>query len=284
MTKKMRISIPGLLLLYAFLIIVLIIALFPIVYAIFGSFKPNAEFVAGGSRLLPKEWRFENFKEAWELANFARYTWNSVFVTAISVVGILFLNSMAGYVFDRADFPGKKLLLGSFLATMFISTGSITLYPILQVTKLIGANKSLWGLIIVYVFGVNVTNVYLFMGYVRSLPKELDEAATIDGCGFFGIYWRIIIPLSKPILATIALLTFKATWNDYMMPLVFTMSNEKIRTLTVGVVALQNTKDGAAAWNIMLAGTTISLIPIILVYIFTNQYFISGITAGAIKA
>lgn len=283
MMRVTRLSPWVLLVIYAILLFILIFALFPILYAIFGAFKPNAEFVAGGARLLPKQWRFENFKEAWALADFATYTWNSIYVSIISVIGVVLISSMTGYVFERANFPGKKFLLACFLATMFVSTGSITLYPTLQVAKFLGVNKSLWGLIIVYVLGINVANIYLMMGSVRSIPRELDEAAVIDGCGFFSIYWRIIMPLSKPILATLALLTFKGTWNDYMLPLVFTMSSQKMRTLTVGVVALQNTKNGAAAWNVMLAGSAISLIPIIVVYVFASRYFIAGITAGAVK-
>ena len=112
---------------------------------------------------------------------------------------------------------------------------------------------------------------------------ELDEAAKIDGCGFVGIFAKIIFPLLKPILATIAILTFQGSWNDYLSPLIFTMSKPEQRTLIVGIVQLKSTGEAAASWNLMLAGTTIALIPVLIAYIFANRYFVEGIAAGAVK-
>ena len=112
---------------------------------------------------------------------------------------------------------------------------------------------------------------------------ELDEAAAIDGCSFFQIYYKIILPVLKPVLATVALLSFRSAWNEFIMPQVFTMSNPKMRPLTVGVVALKTMGDGAAAWNIMFAGSAMSIVPIIIVYLFTSRYFMSGLTVGAVK-
>ena len=107
--------------------------------------------------------------------------------------------------------------MSMFLATMFLATGAITIFPIFSLSKTLHLNTSLWGLIVIYVFSINVANIYLVMGYVKGLPKELDEAARIDGCGFFGTFVRVILPLCKPILATVALLTFKTVWNDYCL-------------------------------------------------------------------
>ncbi|MEG0369312.1 MAG: carbohydrate ABC transporter permease [Hungatella sp.] len=120
-------------------------------------------------------------------------------------------------------------------------------------------------------------------GYMNTISKELDDAAKIDGCTFFQIYYKVILPLLKPILATTGLLSFRAGWNEYIMPLVFTMSNEKMRPLTVGVTMLKNSGDGTAAWNLMFAGATISIVPIVVLYIFTSKQFMSGMTAGAVK-
>lgn len=118
---------------------------------------------------------------------------------------------------------------------------------------------------------------------MSSIPKEIDEAAKIDGCSFWGIYWRIALPLLKPILATIGLLSFRHGWNEYILPLVFTISNDSMRPLTVGVTMLKNAGDGAAAWNIMFAGSVISILPILIVYLFTSKYFMKGMTNGAVK-
>lgn len=271
-------------LLYLILAALTIFALYPIVYALLGSFKTNQEFVRGGTSLLPQSgWQFVNYQRAWNLAEFERYIGNSVFVTVFSTFFVLLFTSMAGYAFARDDFPGKRLIQGCLLATMFISVGTVTIYPTMAIVRGLGLMNSRWGLITVYAFAVNTSGIYLYQGYVRSLSKEMDEAAIIDGCGFFTVYLRIILPLSTPILATLGLLSFKGCWNDYLLPLVMTMSAPNLRTLTVGVVSLKGIADGAAAWDIMLAGASISLIPVLILYLFCNQYFISGIAAGSVK-
>ena len=118
---------------------------------------------------------------------------------------------------------------------------------------------------------------------MNSVPKELDEAARIDGCSFFQTYYRVIIPMLKPVMATIAILSFRQGWNEYIMPRVFTMTNENLRPLTVGVNMLKNAGDGAAAWNIMFAGATIAIIPILIVFVCFSRYFMGGLTSGAVK-
>ncbi|MEW5804847.1 MAG: carbohydrate ABC transporter permease [bacterium] len=270
-------------LLYIFLICLVVFSLFPIIYAFFGSFKPNQEFLLGGPRLLPKVWRFDNYKDAWRLANFARYTWNSVFVTVFTVVGVLLISSIGGYVLARFRFPGKGIIITGLLATLFFTGGTITIYPLFRIAKFFHIHTSLWGIITVEVLRIDVAKIFLFMGYMRGITRDIDQAATIDGCGPFRIYWQILMPLSVPIIATIILLTFKESWNAYLLPLVFTMANPKLRTLTVGVISLRETHDAAAAWNLMLAGSAISLVPIILIYGAANRFFIRGITAGAVK-
>jgi len=135
-------------------------------------------------------------------------------------------------------------------------------------------NQSLLSVILIAAGTAQTTYIFLVRGFVNTIPKELDEAAMIDGCTFFQIYHMVILPLLKPILATIALLSFRGGWNEYIMPLVFTMSNEKM---------LKNSGDGTAAWNLMFAGATISIVPIVVIYIFSSKHFMSGMTAGAVK-
>jgi ABC-type glycerol-3-phosphate transport system permease component len=268
---------------YLFLIIMFLIALFPIFYAVMGSFKSNMDFITGDGGIIPSTWHVENYVQAWQEANFSRYTINSVVITAFAIIGSLIMSSMAGYVFARGDFPGKKFIMGAFLSTMFLATGTITIFPTFSIVKALHLNGSIFGMIIVYVFSINVANIFLTMGYIKGIPKEIDEAAAIDGCGFFKTYLHILMPICVPILATIALLVFKTTWNDYMMPMVFSLSNDEIKTLTVGVTSLASSGAGSSAYNLMLAGTSIALVPQIIFYLFTSKFFISGITAGAVK-
>ena len=270
---------------YFFIITLLVVIMFPLVYTFAGAFKTNSELLAHPERIFPREPTFQNFVTAWksETLNIPLMTWNSVYYTIFCVIAAVLFSSMGGYVFARGEFPGKKLWFTLFSAVMFINLGTITVYPMFDILKLIGLNKSLWGLIVVKCFSIQIVNIYLVRSYIRTIPKELDEAAQIDGCSFIRTFFSVHIPILKPILATIAILSFKASWNEYLMPAIFTMTNPSQKTLTVGLISLKNSGDAAANWTLMLAGSSISLIPVIVAFIFGNRYFMSGLTSGAVK-
>lgn len=270
---------------YLFLIAMTVIALFPIVYTIASSFKTNSEIMAHPEYVFPKEFTFDNYITALKSKNFnvLTMTRNSLVYTLMCVASTIFTSTMSGYVFARGAFRGKGLIFACFSALLFINIGTISVYPLFDILKLIRLNNSIWGLIIVKIFSISVVNIYLVRSYVRTLPKELDEAATIDGCGFAGIFFRIIAPLLKPLMATIGILAFQYSWNEYLLPTVFTISNKAQQTLIVGVVALKTSGAGAASWNLMLTGTTIALIPVLFAYAVGNKYFVKGLTAGAVK-
>ena len=269
-------------LLYALLAVIIFLLVFPLVYAVGGSFKSTEEFLLGGLKIFPETWRPENYMKAWKQANFARYTLNSVFFAVASVIGIIITSPMTGYAMSRCDFPGKKLLTGTFGFMMFL-IGAVTLFPIFQLCRKLGLLDSIWGMVITQIATAQPFYCILVMGYCNGISKEIDEAATIDGASFFKVYTTILMPIMKPILATTGILAFRDTWNNYMMPLAFTLSRSELRPLTVGVVLLKDQGDGVAAWSTMLAGTVMSIVPILIVYLFLNRYFIEGITAGAIK-
>lgn len=270
-------------LLEVLLIIVSLLVIFPVVYIILGSFKGNQELLLGGSNIFPTQWITQNYVDAWEQANFAVYTKNSLVLSIGVMIISLVVSSMAGYVFSRKHFPGKELIYSIFTAFMFINVGSVSLRPLYELATGLKLNTSLWPVILFSAGGGQATYIFLCRGYVNSVPKELDEAARIDGCSFFQTYSRIIMPMLKPVLATIAILAFRQGWNEYIMPRVFTMTNDNLRPLTVGVNMLKNAGDGAAAWNIMFAGATIAIIPILIVFICFSRYFMGGLTAGAVK-
>lgn len=270
-------------LLWLLLVCFSILVIFPVLYIILGSFKENQELLLGGSNIFPQKWITQNYVDAWEQANFAVYTKNSLFLSVGVMVISLIVSSMAGYVFSRKTFPGKEVIYGIFTAFMFINVGSVSLRPLYELATGLKINKSLWPVILFSAGGGQATYIFLCRGYVNSVPRELDEAAKIDGCTFFQTYYRVIIPMLKPVLATIAILSFRQGWNEYIMPRVFTMTNDNLRPLTVGVNMLKNAGDGAAAWNIMFAGATIAIIPILLVFICFSRYFMGGLTSGAVK-
>ena len=256
---------------WIFMVFLAVVTIFPVVYIVFGSFKENAELLVGGTNI-------SNYSDAWEQANFATYTLNSVFL-ALGVMILSLINStMAGYVFSRSHFKGKEILYGLFVMFMFINVGSVSLRPLFELAVKLGMNKSLISVILISTGTGQATYIFLSRGFVNSLPTELDEAAKIDGCSFFKIYYMVILPLLKPVMATIA-----QGWNDYILPLVFTMTNDNLRPLTVGVNMLKNAGDGTAAWNIMFAGATIAIIPMLIIYCIFSRHFMSGMTSGAVK-
>lgn len=270
-------------LIYLLLSCVFVVAVFPVLYTILGSFKGNMELLTEGNRLLPRKFVLENYVQAWNMADFGRCTINSLVMSGSIVLGTVVTSTVAGYVFERGDFPGKNLMFAMVVSSMFVSLGSLTLYPLFVIAKAFGINKSLWGVVIIRVLGLNVTNLFITRSYIRSISKEIDESAKVDGCSFFGIYARIIFPLLKPLIATIAILEFRHSWNDYLMPMVFTLSKPERMPLIVGIMNLKGSGEAASSWNLMLAGSSIALIPMIVVYLIFNRYFIAGLTAGSVK-
>jgi ABC-type glycerol-3-phosphate transport system permease component len=266
---------------WIFLLTVILFTVYPVLYALLGSFKSNYELTLGGS-IIPKEWLLSNYTTAFSKGRFAVYTLNSVIVAVTTMFFAMTTSSMAGYLFARHKFPGKKLIMSAYLVFMFISLGAITLYPVYMLLNSIGLAKNLFGLALVMTGG-QAANVFLISGFVKSIPKELDEAAYINGYNYFRVFCSIILPLIKPIMGVVALFTFRGAWNDYLTPLIMSIGKPDIQTLTVAVVQLKYSANAAAEWNIMLAGASIALLPVLIVYVFANKQFISGLTAGAVK-
>ncbi len=266
---------------WIFLGIMIVFTLYPVVYTILGSFKTNAELTQGGG-FFPEQWHFENYYRAFVEADFLQYTWNSIIVSVSVTVLAVVTCSLAGFILARRDFAGKKLWMTLYLSMMFVSLGSVTLYPIYEVLRELGLHESVVGLVIALTGG-QATNVFLVMGFTKALPKELDEAGIIDGCSLYQVYYKIVLPLTKPILAVVALFSFRNAWNDYVTGLVMTITAPELKTLTVAVVQLKYSVNAAAEWHIMLAGASIAIIPILIVYAFAHKQFIAGLTAGAVK-
>ncbi len=266
---------------YVVLTLFVVCVLFPLLYAFASSFKTSGEILAG-KNFWPTEWHPENYLEAWNEANFSQYTWNTLIYASATMVLSVLGNSVCGYVFARGEFPGKKIIYGMKTATMFLAFGSTTMYPTLQILSKLHLNKSLWGLILVAFCTGSMAFIFMVRAFILSLPREIDEAATIDGCSFMGIFFRITLPLIRPIIATIAVLSFKDAWNDYLFPMIVTFSNPEKRTLAVGLYSMQQTSV-AADWSKMLPGTIISALPLIVVYIFLNKYFVESLAMGAVK-
>lgn len=270
---------------HIYLLILLGFILFPLVYTVLSSFKTNAEILANPAAILPQKFTFDNYIEAWNSNSFpiAKMFFNSTYYTIACVAITLFLSTICGYVFARGIFPGKKVMFVVITALMFVNLGSIAMYPNFEVLDFLHIPKSLPSLLLIKCFGIPVANIFLVRGFIEGIPKEVDEAAKLDGCSFAEILFKIIIHLITPILATIAILTFNGSWNDFLNPMIYTLTRPEQRTLTVGIVQLKSTGEAAASWNLMLAGTTVALIPVLVMYVVCNKYFVQGITEGAVK-
>lgn len=265
----------------AFLGFMILFTVYPVLYTILGSFKTNLELQTGGT-FLPTEWKFSNYIEAFQKAQFLKYTWNSVILSGLTMLFALVTSSLAAYVVARHQFAGKKLLMASYLAFMFVALGPITLYPQYMLMNELGLTGNLVGLALVLTGG-QASNIFLTIGFIKTVPKELDESALMDGASYFRIYYSLMLPLIRPILGVVALFSFRLAWNDYITSLVFSISNADIKPLTVAVVGLRYSANAAAELHIMTAGASIAIIPILIVYLFANRQFISGLTAGAVK-
>ncbi len=266
---------------FVFIAIMCVFTLYPVVYTLLGSFKTNAELTMGGS-FFPEDWQFSNYVYAFQKLNFGQYTVNSIVLALLTVAFTLITASMAAYVIARRDFPGKKILTTAYLLSMFVSVGSVALYPLYSLLHKLGLTNSMVGLAL-YLTGGQAANIFMVSGFVRNVPKELDEAAYIDGAGTFRVFSTIILPAIKPILGVVALFAFRTAWNEFVTAQVFTMSNPNLKTLSVAVANLRYSANAAAEWNIMTAGASIALIPILIVYLLANRQFITGLTAGAVK-
>ena len=188
--------------------------------------------------------------------------------------------SAAGYVLGRYAFPGKKALLGVFMASITIPL-TFTIIPVYELLNGMHLTNSLLGLIIAECGGSHILFLMLFSSFYSGLPKEMEEAAIVDGCGFFQTYARIMFPLAKPVIVTVVIMQFIWTWNSFLMPLVLTLSKPELRTLAVGLYALQG--EHVVDWTGIAAGATIAVLPVIVIFIALQKYFVDGI-AGAVKS
>lgn len=271
--------------LHLLLILFAAVILFPIAYVIFGSFKTNSEIFIEPAKLLPDKFILDNYKQLTSNGDFniGRLLFNSIIFTAWSIFCTVVVSPVGAYVFARGDFPGKKAIFIMFTALMFVSPGAITIYCTFDIVRAIGLTPSLYTKMFLALFSVPVVGYYLIKGYIDTLPRDLDESATIDGCGFVGIYFRIIFPLLKPVLATQAIFSFQGSWNDYIGVLMWTSSRPWEWTLTVGVMMMKNSGNAAIGMGFTMAAAVISMIPVIIVFCIFNKQIVDGIASGALK-
>ncbi|TCC20587.1 carbohydrate ABC transporter permease [Kribbella sindirgiensis] len=263
-----------------FLVGIAVLWIFPFLWMLSASLKDNMEMFTGGLKLWPSTFVWDNYSRAWNDAHFGRYLINTVVTTLVTVVIVTIRCATAGYVLARYRFRGSKLFLGVLIATLFVPTG-YTIIPVVKISMQLHLIDSLGGMILALSGGAYVSAILLYYGYFRQIPRELEEAAVVDGAGFVRTFFSVMLPLAMPVTATVAVLTFITTWNAFFLPLVFTFSRPDLRTVSVGMQAFVG--ETATDWSGMAAAGVISIVPVVVLFIFLQRYFVEGIS-GAVKS
>lgn len=269
---------------YALFAIVTVIFIGPFVMALLGSFKSTQEVLAWPPTFLPQEWRTANYAEVWNAladANgnsyFPRWILNSLFLATTITVAHLFFCSIAGFAFARLNFPAKNLIFGAMLSTLMIPSMVLMIpqYQILDSMRLVNT----YGAIIV----PNLTSaamIFLLTQFFRAVPKEVDEAAYIDGASIWTTFWRVILPLARPALITMTLLSFQGVWNSFLGPLVL-LNIPEMFPLTVGLGFLKG--QYGTFYNVVLAGSMFNTLPMVLLFVFFSRFYVQGVSYSGIK-
>ncbi|HLJ67436.1 MAG TPA: carbohydrate ABC transporter permease [Chloroflexota bacterium] len=257
-----------------------IITAIPFLWGILTSFKSLPESAKSPPTGIPLHWTLSAWTGQYGVltsGNFPRWFVNSLFVAAVVCIGNLFFDSLAGYAFARLRFPGRNFLFFLVLGTMMVPA-AMTLLPVYVILTKMGWINTYQGLTVPFM--VSAFGIFLMRQFFMSLPVELEEAARVDGLGRFGIYWRIALPLAKPALATLGILQFQGNWDSFLMPSFIANTNNML-TLPVGLqhYSFQFT----TFWPEVMAGSMIVIIPILIMYIFAQRFFIEGIASSGVK-
>jgi len=263
-----------------FMVILSILVLYPLIWNVISSLKSNTEILESPWSL-PAQPQWQNYVNAFEKANMGSYFLNSVIVVAVGTVLLLVLSIPITYVLVRYRFPGSKLLFSVLMACIFIQEPYI-LVPLFLQLNAIHLLDSLVVLGVVYATVRLPFTVFLLSGFIRSIPVDYEQAAMLDGCGYFKILWRIIVPLAKPGIFTAGLLAALGYWNEYAIALTLITSETK-QTLPVGLVNLYEVQRYATDWGALFAALVIVLVPSVCAYIFAQERLTQGMSIGGIK-
>ena len=264
-------------LIHSFLISVAITCIFPLLWMVSSSLKTQ-ETIFKDMSLLPGKLHFENYYLALKEGNFGRYFFNSIGYTTLVVMGIVIIASLAAYAFSRLRFPGRNILFFMFMVAMMIPIpGSfVPLYVLLNKLHL---RNTAFGYILCMINVGLSTSIFLLKTFFDKLPRELEDAARIDGCSKFGIWWYVALPLAKPVLAVVVVFNALNVWNEYILALII-FDSKALMPLQVALMAFQG--EFITRYPLLMAGLTITALPIIIIYLLMQKYIIKGVTQGAI--
>ena len=276
MKKKMTV---GRILMYAILILYAFITLYPFLWMVSASFKPLREIVGGNMGLFSENMSLDSYKTIFGHSSlFPRWFLNSLIISTVGTVINVFINSMAGYSLSRLRFPGRDRIYHGLLVLMMVP-GQVLLIPNYLLLKQFNMLDSFSALILPA--AANIANIFLMRQFFVNFPRDVEEAAEIDGLSRYGVFFRIAMPLARPTIATTAIFGFMGFWNEFTKPMLYMKTNTKY-TLTLGLQSFQS-QNGGTMWNQVMAAACISVAPIILLYLIFNKFFLVGLRMGGEK-
>jgi multiple sugar transport system permease protein len=251
----------------------------PFLWMVSTSFKGIDEVYAFPPRFVPELLRWSNYIEAWQAIPFSRFFFNSLFVAGATTIAVVLTSSMAGYSFARLRYPGRDLLFLAYLGTIMIPF-PVLIIPLFILMRQLGLVDTLAGLILPAAF--TAWGTFLMRQFMLSIPREIEEAARMDGASFWRIYLQIIMPLSRPVVATLGIFTFLGSWNDFLWPLIMISSVEN-KTLPLGLTMFQAQVPIKTPWQLVMAAATFSVIPVLIVFVLGQKYYVRGIATTGLK-
>lgn len=257
-----------------------VVMLLPFAYMVSTSFKPNAMVLEIPVKFFPQHPTVDNYVSAWTSNRFARYFLNSVVVAIGTTLAALLLSSMMAYAFARFRFPGRSILFGLILIALMVPT-MMMLIPQFLLARDLHLLNSLWGLVAFYTGGNLGFNTFLLHSFFQDIPSELEEAMVVDGAGPWTRYWRLILPLSRPALATAAIFTFLGAWDEFTWALTIINDPSKY-TLPIAIALFQG--QHSTSWGLVFAASVIAIAPVLAIFAIFQRQFVAGIAAGAVKA
>ena len=274
---KKSVNQAGRFMIMALLVIAALLVLIPFLWMFMSSFKDNKELYLAPWEL-PTIWRVENFKLAWE-AGINKYLFNSIFVTVVSTLSSVFVSAMTAYPLSRLDFKGKKVIFLFVISGMMLAP-QVALIPLYKLLQAMRIYNTYFAMILPYIAYRIPFTTFLLWGYMLSIPNEVEESARIDGCSYYKMFYKIIIPMSKPMIFTSVLLAARFIWNEVMFALVFTEDTE-LNTIPLGLMALKS--DSGSNYPVLIAGLALTTIPMIILFLCIQKQFVRGLTAGSVK-
>jgi ABC-type glycerol-3-phosphate transport system permease component len=272
-------------LIFAVLTCYMLWVVFPMVWVAYSSLKPDQAIFRDAFALpAADELQWKNYRVAWREAHFGEYFFSSVLVTTVSVVAILLLGSMTAYALSRFYHPLGNALYWTFLTGLMVPV-QLSIVPLFFELRTIGLLNSRMGLILVYTANGLPFAIFILAGFFRALPRSFYEAAVVDGCSESSAFWRVMLPLARPGMVTVAIFQFIGIWKEYFFAFMFTSgaSSESVRTLPIGLANLSVTAQYRTDYGMLFAGIVMVTLPILIVYLFLQKHLIKGITAGALK-